>query len=95
MVYETSYATRCNILGTIIEEHSQDVDFKDFIVENCVGLALSYAIHHEIVQSTKDAKMYVDETFDSIANWLNIDPYMEWWNLEQMLESSLNKENEP
>jgi hypothetical protein len=38
--------------------------------------------------------MYVDETFDSLANWLNIYPYMEWWNLEQMLESSLNKENE-
>jgi hypothetical protein len=95
MTYETSYAMRCKILATIIEEHSQDIDFQNFIVENCVGLSLSYAIHHEIVQSTKEAKVYVDEAFDSLANWLEVDPYSgEWWNLDDILESSLNKEAE-
>jgi hypothetical protein len=95
MLYKTRYAMRCKILATLIEEYGQDIEFQNFIVENCIGLSLSYAIHHEIVQSSKEAKVYVDETFDSLANWLGLDPYSrEWWNLDDILEDSLNLENE-
>jgi hypothetical protein len=61
---------------------------------NDIGLPLAYVIHGEIVQPTEIAKQYVEETFELFAESLGLNPNDEWWNLDQMFESSLNKENE-
>jgi hypothetical protein len=89
-----SFASKCGILSDLWFDYGDDEDFKDFMAYNDLGLPIAYAIHGEIVLPTDLAKQYVNETFDLFAKSLGLDPQGEWWNLEEMFESSLNLENE-
>ena len=89
-----TFSNKCGILSELWFDYRNDEDFKDFMEYNDIGLPLAYVIHGEIVQPTEIAKQYVEETFELFAESLGLNPNDEWWNLDQMFESSLNKENE-
>jgi hypothetical protein len=89
-----SFASKCGILSDLWFDYGDDEDFKDFMTYNDLGLPIAYAIHGGIVLPTDLARQYVNETFDLFAKSLGLDPQGEWWNLEEMFESSLNLENE-
>jgi hypothetical protein len=89
-----TFTKKCEILSDLWFDYRNDIDFKDFMEYNDIGLPLAYVIHGEIVQPTEIAKQYVSETFDLFAESLGLDPQGEWWNLDEMFEASLNKEAE-
>ncbi len=89
-----TFSKKCEILSELWFDYRGDDDFKDFMAYNDIGLPLAYVLHGEIVQPTELAKQYVNETFELFAESLGLNPNDEWWNLDEMFESSLNKENE-
>jgi|688.fasta_scaffold204570_3 hypothetical protein len=90
----TTFSKKCEILSDLWFDYGDDVDFKDFMKENDLGLPIAYAIHGEIILPTEKAKKVVNETFEMFAKFLGLDPKNEWWNLDQMFEASINLENE-
>ena len=89
-----TFTKKCEILSGLWFDYRNDIEFKDFMEYNDLGLPIAYAIHGEIVVPTELAEQYVNETFDLFAESLGLDPKAEWWNLDEMFEASINLENE-
>jgi hypothetical protein len=89
-----TFTKKCEILSELWFDYRNDIEFKDFMEYNDLGLPIAYAIHGEIVVPTQLAEQYVNETFDLFAESLGLDPKEDWLNLEDMFEDSLNLENE-
>lgn len=69
----TPIETRADILGEFWINYKSDLQFKDFIQYNDLGLPLSYAISSGIVEPTKLAKGFINETFDLLLEAMNIE----------------------
>ena len=61
---KTTFSNRCDILADLWMNYRDNEDFKDFVEYNDLGLPLSYAISKEIVISTGNAEMLIDETWE-------------------------------
>lgn len=60
---ETSFETRCEILGELWVEYKNDEEFEDFIQYNDLGLPLAYAISTGINTPTVKSKKFINETW--------------------------------
>ncbi len=61
---KTKFLTKCDILADFWVGYKGDEDYEDFISYNDLGLPLAYAISTGIVEKTKKAKTFVEETWD-------------------------------
>jgi hypothetical protein len=72
----TDFLVRCGVLGELylleqetgLEGWSDLNGLSEFIESSNLGLALSFAISHEIVQPTLGAKKLVDEAWDDLMS---------------------------
>lgn len=69
----TSFSNRCDILGELWFAYREDSDFADFIEYNDLGLPLAYAISREIISSTKDSAMLINETWQLLLDVLGLE----------------------
>ena len=67
----TTFSNRCDILAELWMNYRDTEDFQDFVDYNDLGLPLAYAISKEIVISTGNAEMMVDETWELLLGALD------------------------
>jgi hypothetical protein len=66
----TSIETRLDILSDFYLEYKGDEKFADFFSYNDLGLPMAYAISSGIVNSTKVAEGFINETFELLFQTL-------------------------
>lgn len=69
----TPFSNKCDILAELWTEYKNDVQFDDFFDYNDLGLPLAYAISAQIVQSSKIAEDFINETFALFLDVLGIE----------------------
>lgn len=70
---QTSFEDKCSIIAELWMDYRDDLDFKDFIEYNDLGLPLAYMIANSIVESNSLAERYVEEAFDLLLAGLNLE----------------------
>jgi hypothetical protein len=60
----TPFETRCNILADLWLSYREEVDFKDFIEYNDIGLPAAFLISEELATPHDRLKLIINETFD-------------------------------
>lgn len=73
MTEQTAFKTKCQILAQLWMEYRDDVEFKDFIEYNDLGLPLAYAIAEGIVEKTDIASNFINEAFDILLSALGVE----------------------
>jgi hypothetical protein len=61
---KTKFSIKCDILAEFWVAYKGDENYEDFISYNDLGLPLAYAISTDIVERTRKAKTFVEETWD-------------------------------
>jgi len=67
--------------------YRDDDQIKDFIDYNDLGLPLAYLITNEIVIPTKQAELYINETYDLLLASLEVEDE-EYQSLDEMMDSA-------
>jgi hypothetical protein len=81
----TTYKNKCDILGQLWQDYRDETDFEDFVQYNDLGLPLAYLISQEIVKSSPQAEIYVNETFELFLMALEADMDEDYESLEDLL----------
>ena len=81
----TTYKNKCAILGQLWQDYRDETDFEDFVQYNDLGLPLAYLISQEIVKSSPQAEIYVNETFELFLMALEADMDEDYESLEDLL----------
>ena len=81
----TTYKNKCDILGQLWQDYRYETDFEDFVQYNDLGLPLAYLISQEIVKSSPQAEIYVNETFELFLMALEADMDEDYESLEDLL----------
>ena len=68
----TDFFSICNILGVLYANYKDDLNFKDFIEFNDLGLPLAYLIDNELCEPTDKGVEYVRETWTLFLDSLQI-----------------------
>jgi hypothetical protein len=89
----TPYSNKLAILAELWMNHRQDLEMKDFVEYNDLGLPLAYAIAENVVKTTEMAQRFVEETFDLLIAGLGLEDE-NWDSLESMLSKSEGFDNE-
>lgn len=72
-------------MGQLWQDYRHESDFEDFVEYNDLGLPLAYFISQEIVKSSPQAEIYINETFELFILALEADPDEEYESLEDLL----------
>ncbi len=81
----TTYKNKCDILGQLWQDYRDETDFEDFVQYNDLGLPLAYLISQDIVKSSPQAEIYVNETFELFLMALEADMDEDYESLEDLL----------
>jgi hypothetical protein len=68
----TSIETKADILADFYIEYKGSEQFADFFSYNDLGLPIAYALSNGIVNSTKVAEGFINETFDLLLEVLSV-----------------------
>lgn len=82
-----SFENKTTILAELWMNYRDDDQIKDFIDYNDLGLPLAYLITNEIVIPTKQAELYINETYDLLLASLEVEDE-EYQSLDEMMDSS-------
>jgi hypothetical protein len=77
---------KVSILAELWMNYRDDEDLKDFVEYNDLGLPLAYFLMNELVLPTKQAELYIDETYNLLIASLQVDD-AEWTSLDELLGS--------
>jgi hypothetical protein len=72
-------------LGQLWQDYRDETDFEDFVQYNDLGLPLAYLISQDIVKSSPQAEIYVNETFELFLMALEADMDEDYESLEDLL----------
>jgi hypothetical protein len=78
---------KTTILAELWMNYRDDDQIKDFIDYNDLGLPLAYLITNEIAIPTKQAEIYINETYDLLLASLEVEDE-EYQSLDEMMDSS-------
>lgn len=81
------FSNKCRILGELWMEYRDDEQFIDFIEYNDMGLPLAYFISEGLVKPTKEAEIFVEETYELFITSLQIEDG-DYADLGEVLEIS-------
>ena len=70
---ETNFSTRCSILADLWLQYRTDEEFEDFMTYNDLGLPLAFAISQDIIKSTPQSDIYINEAFDLFLSALDLE----------------------
>jgi hypothetical protein len=82
-----SFDNKTTILAELWMNYREDDQIKDFIDYNDLGLPLAYLITNEIVIPTKQAELYINETYDLLLASLEVEDE-EYQSLDEMMDSA-------
>ena len=77
---------KVSILAELWMNYRDDEDLKDFVEYNDLGLPLAYFLMNELVLPTKQAEVYIDETYNLLIASLHVED-VEWTSLDELLGS--------
>ena len=86
MEQNNTFENKINILAELWMNYREDEDLKDFVEYNDLGLPLSYFLMNELVLPTKQAELYIDETYNLLIASLGVED-VEWTSLDELLGS--------
>ena len=81
----TPFEARCNILADLWLSYRDDVDFKDFVDYNDIGLPAAFLISEELATPHDRLKLLINETFDLLMGTLDITEDSGFESLDDML----------
>jgi hypothetical protein len=82
-----NFENKTTILAELWMNYRDDDQIKDFIDYNDLGLPLAYLITNEIVIPTKQAELYINETYDLLLASLEVEDE-EYQSLDEMMDSA-------
>jgi len=81
----TDFSKQVEILGQLhIQYRDDNVELKDFMEFNDIGLPLAYLASEGLCDISDDGRKYVAETFDLLCAALELDLDREYNSLEEM-----------
>ena len=80
------FENKVSILAELWMNYRDDEDLKDFVEYNDLGLPLAYFLMNELVLPTKQAELYIDETYNLLIASLGVED-VEWTSLDELLGS--------
>jgi hypothetical protein len=86
MEQNNTFENKVSILAELWMNYREDEDLKDFVEYNDLGLPLSYFLMNELVLPTKQAELYIDETYNLLIASLGVED-VEWTSLDELLGS--------
>lgn len=69
----TDFSKRVEILGEFYFTYRDDVELKDFIYFNDLGLPLAYLASEELCEVSEDGVQYINQTWDILMTSLGIE----------------------
>jgi hypothetical protein len=69
----TTFSNKCDILGNLWIEYSDDESLKEFIKYNDIGLPLAYAITEQLATITDLGTEWINETWEMLMGTLGIE----------------------
>lgn len=80
----TNFLNKTSILSELWMNYREDEGLQDFIEYNDLGLPLAYFLYNELVLPTKQAEVYIDETFNLLVAALEVED-IGFESLDEML----------
>ena len=80
------FDNKVSILAELWMNYRDDEDLQDFVEYNDLGLPLAYFLMNELVLPTKQAELYIDETYNLLIASLQVED-VEWTSLDELLGS--------
>jgi hypothetical protein len=81
------FSNKVSILAELWMNYRDDDQLKDFVEYNDLGLPLAYFIMNELVLPTKQAELYIEETYGLLIASLEADD-IEYESLDELLGST-------
>jgi len=82
---ETPFETKCEILSDLWMNYKTDLEFKDFIEYNDIGLPLAFALSEEMATANERGKTFIQETFTLLLASLDIKEDTGFESLDDLL----------
>lgn len=80
------FSNKITILAELWMNYRDDEQLQDFVEYNDLGLPLAYFLMNELVVSTKQAELYINETYDLLVASLGAED-VEYDSLDELLAS--------
>jgi hypothetical protein len=80
------FDNKITILAELWMNYRDDEDLQDFVEYNDLGLPLAYFLMNELVLPTKQAEVYIDETYNLLVASLGVED-IEWTSLDELLSN--------
>jgi hypothetical protein len=80
------FDNKITILAELWMNYRDDEDLKDFVEYNDLGLPLAYFLMNELVLPTKQAEIYIDETYNLLIASLQVED-IQWTSLDELLSN--------
>jgi hypothetical protein len=77
-------SNKISILAELWMNYRDDYELDEFMEYNDLGLPLAYLLANEIVLSTPEAEMYINETYDLLVTYFTVED-REWQSLDEMM----------
>lgn len=81
----TPFEIRCNILADLWLTYRHEVDFKDFVEYNDIGLPAAFLVSEELAIANDRLKLIINETFDLLMSALELPEDTGFDSLDDML----------
>jgi hypothetical protein len=75
------------VLADLYLNYRDENQFKEFADYNDIGLPLAHLVQQRLCTMTKEAEIYVDETYDLLISAMGVDPELDYQTIDDMLES--------
>ena len=79
-----NFENKITILAELWMNYRDDDQIKDFVDYNDLGLPLAYLLTNEIVMLTKQAEVYINETYDLLLASLEVEDN-EYQSLDEIM----------
>jgi hypothetical protein len=83
----TNFLNKTSILAELWMNYRDDEGLLDFVEYNDLGLPLAYFLYNELVLPTKQAEIYIEETFNLLVAALGVEDD-DFESLDEMLNES-------
>jgi len=81
----TPFEIRCNILADLWLSYRHEVDFKDFVEYNDIGLPAAFLVAEELATANDRLKLMINETFSLLMTALDLTEDTGFDSLDDML----------
>jgi hypothetical protein len=75
------------VLADLYLNYRDENQFKEFADYNDIGLPLAHLVQQRLCTMTKEAEIYVDETYDLLITVMGVDPELDYQTIDDMLDA--------